>query len=54
MIKKIWNMYFDPELRKEFKKKVQNEGRSQATVLTRFIQLYVDGKIKLFDDEDED
>ena len=50
MPKKIWNMNLDIELRKKFSKKAQNEGRTQTAILTKFIQLYVDGKVKVFDD----
>lgn len=39
-------VYLDPDVKEQFQKKVQAEGRKMNTVIAKMVKLYVNGKVK--------
>jgi len=40
-------VYLDPDVKEQFQKKVQAEGRKMNTVISKMVELYVEGKISI-------
>ena len=42
-------VYLDPDLKEQFQRKVEGEGRKMNTVLAKIVKLYVEGRITIKD-----
>jgi len=50
MARAQFHTFVDPKVLEEFKARAKTEGRPYATIVNRFMELYAQGKLKLWEE----